>query len=86
MPEIRRFSARNLLSFPVRLVGFLALVVLVGGVYPSWTGQFLLAQNSKSDNIVIFRIDQKTGRLTATGQVLEVGSPVCVKFLKEDSK
>src|SRR3954447_13842309 len=43
MPEIRRFSARNLLCFPVRLVGFLALVVLVGGVYPSWTGQFLLA-------------------------------------------
>jgi len=50
------------------------------------TGQFLLAENSKSDNIVIFRIDQKTGRLTATGQVLEVGSPVCVKFLKEESK
>jgi 6-phosphogluconolactonase len=50
------------------------------------TGQFLLAENSKSDNIVLFRIDQKTGRLTATGQVLEVGSPVCVKFLKEDSK
>ena len=50
------------------------------------TGQFLLAENSKSDNIVIFRIDQKTGRLTATGQVLEVGSPVCIKFLREDSK
>jgi 6-phosphogluconolactonase len=46
------------------------------------TGHFLLAENSKSDNIVIFRIDQNTGRLTATGQVLEVGSPVCVKFLK----
>jgi 6-phosphogluconolactonase len=50
------------------------------------TGQFLLAQNSKSDNIVIFRIDQKTGRLTATGQVLEVGSPVCVKFVNEVSQ
>ncbi|HEX6823428.1 MAG TPA: lactonase family protein, partial [Candidatus Sulfotelmatobacter sp.] len=50
------------------------------------SGHFLLAENSKSDNIVIFRIDQKTGRLTATGQVLEVGSPVCVKFVKEDSK
>jgi 6-phosphogluconolactonase len=48
------------------------------------TGHFLLAENQKSDNIVIFRIDQKTGRLTATGQVLEVGSPVCVKFLKEE--
>jgi 6-phosphogluconolactonase len=50
------------------------------------TGQFLLAENSKSDNIVIFRIDQKTGRLTATGQVLEVGSPVCVKFVNEASQ
>ncbi len=46
------------------------------------TGKFLFAANQKSDNIVVFRIDSKTGRLTATGQVLDVGSPVCVKFLK----
>jgi 6-phosphogluconolactonase len=45
------------------------------------TGTLLLAANQKSDNIVIFRIDQKTGRLTPTGQVLEVGSPVCIKFM-----
>ncbi len=45
------------------------------------TGNFLFAENEKSDNIVVFRIDQKTGRLTATGQVLDVASPVCVKFL-----
>jgi 6-phosphogluconolactonase len=50
------------------------------------TGQFLLAENSKSDNIVIFRIDQNTGRLTAAGQVLEVGSPVCIKFVNEASQ
>jgi 6-phosphogluconolactonase len=48
------------------------------------SGHFLLAENQKSDNIVVFRIDQDTGRLTATGQKLEVGSPVCVKFLKLD--
>jgi len=48
------------------------------------TGRFLLAANQKSDNIVVFRIDPKTGHLTATGQVLEVGSPVCVKFLAVD--
>jgi 6-phosphogluconolactonase len=46
------------------------------------TGKFLFAANQKSDNVVVFRIDGKTGRLTPTGQVLEVGSPVCVKFLK----
>ncbi len=46
------------------------------------TGKFLFAANQKSDNIVLFRIDEKTGRLTPTGQVLDVGSPVCVKFGK----
>ena len=48
------------------------------------TGNFLFAENQKSDNIVLFRIDAKTGRLTATGKVLDVGSPVDVKFLKVD--
>ncbi len=47
------------------------------------TGKFILAQNQKSDSIVIFRIDQKTGRLSATGQKLDVPSPVCVKFLEQ---
>jgi 6-phosphogluconolactonase len=46
------------------------------------TGTLLLAENSESNNIVVFRIDAKTGKLSATGQVLDVGSPVCVKFLK----
>ena len=45
------------------------------------TGKFLFAENQKSDNIVVFRIDAKTGHLTPTGQVLNVASPVCVKFL-----
>jgi 6-phosphogluconolactonase len=45
------------------------------------TGALLLAANQKSDNIVVFRIDQKTGLLTPTGKVLEVSTPVCVKFL-----
>ena len=45
------------------------------------TGTLLFAQNQKSDNIVVFKIDQKTGNLTPTGKVLEVASPVCVKFV-----
>jgi 6-phosphogluconolactonase len=48
------------------------------------TGKVLFAENQKSDNIVVFRIDEKTGRLTPTGQKLDVGSPVCVKFLAVD--
>jgi len=46
------------------------------------TGQLLFAANEKSNNLVVFRIDQKTGHLTPTGQVLDVSEPVCVKFLK----
>jgi 6-phosphogluconolactonase len=44
------------------------------------TGTLLFAENQKSDNIVVFKIDQKTGKLTPTGKVLQVGSPVCLKF------
>ena len=48
------------------------------------TGRFLFAENQESDNIVVFRIDEKTGKLTPTGKVLDVGQPVCVKFLAVD--
>lgn len=49
------------------------------GIDPS--GRYLLAANQDSHTIKVFRIDQSTGRLTATGETLEVGSPVCVKFV-----
>jgi len=45
------------------------------------TGAFLLAANQSSDSIVVFGIDSKGGRLTPTGQTVEVGAPVCVKFV-----
>jgi len=68
--------------------GTLAQVAIVptGGKEPRSfeidpTGTLLFAENQKSDNIVVFRIDAKTGLLTPTGKVLEVGSPVCLKFL-----
>ncbi len=49
------------------------------GVDP--TGRYLLAANQRSDSVVVFRIDARTGRLTPTGQILELGSPACVKFV-----
>ncbi|MGC1452583.1 MAG: lactonase family protein [Candidatus Sulfotelmatobacter sp.] len=63
-------------------------VVHTGGKEPRTfeidpTGTLLFAANQKSDNIVVFKIDQQTGRLTPTGKVLEVGSPVCVKFVAQ---
>jgi 6-phosphogluconolactonase len=45
------------------------------------SGKFLLAANQDSDNVVVFKRDDKSGKLAATGQVLEVGSPVCIEFL-----
>jgi 6-phosphogluconolactonase len=46
------------------------------------TGAWLLAANQGSDTIVVFGIDQATGRLHPTGQVVEVGAPVCIKFVR----
>ena len=45
------------------------------------TGQFLLAANQGTNDIFSFRIDSATGQLTATGSSIEVGSPVCVRFV-----
>jgi 6-phosphogluconolactonase len=46
------------------------------------TGDFLLAENQGSHSIVVFRIDDKTGQLQPTGEKAEVGSPVCIKFVR----
>lgn len=45
------------------------------------TGRYLLAANQNSDTVVSFKIDGETGRLSATGQTIQVPTPVCVKFL-----
>ena len=45
-------------------------------------GKYLLAGNQNSDSVVVFRIDQATGKLTPTGSKIDVGSPVCIKFVK----
>jgi 6-phosphogluconolactonase len=50
------------------------------GIDPS--GAYLLAGNQRSDSVVVFRIDAQSGRLTPTGQKIEVGSPVSVEFVR----
>lgn len=45
------------------------------------TGQFMLVANQNSDNVAVFRIDAQSGKLKFTGQQLELGAPVCVKFI-----
>jgi 6-phosphogluconolactonase len=45
-------------------------------------GKFLLAGNQNSDSVVVFKIDQQTGKLTPTGSKIEVGAPVCIKYVR----
>ncbi len=47
-------------------------------------GNWLLAANQNSDNVVVFRIDPKTGRLEPNGASARVVAPVCIKFLALD--
>jgi 6-phosphogluconolactonase len=45
------------------------------------TGSWLLAANQDSDDIVLFHVNPKTGHLTPNGQVIQVPSPACIKFV-----
>ncbi|MDB5740266.1 MAG: pgl 1 [Alphaproteobacteria bacterium] len=47
-------------------------------------GTHLLAGNQDSDGIAIFNRDRASGKLTATGQVLDIPSPVCILFVPLD--
>ncbi len=69
--------------------GQLSLVEVVscGGKKPrnfalDLSGGYLIVANQDSDTLVIYRVDAATGRLTATGEVVSVPSPVCVKFIE----
>jgi len=44
------------------------------------TGNFLLAANQNTNEIVIFRRDTSTGLLTVTNKRIPVDKPVCLKF------
>jgi 6-phosphogluconolactonase len=45
------------------------------------TGNFLLVANQDSNEVIIFKRDSKTGLLTPTGKKIQVGRPVCLKFM-----
>jgi 6-phosphogluconolactonase len=47
------------------------------------TGNFLLAANQDTNNIVTFRINKENGTLEKTGTEIEVPRPVCIKFLQK---
>jgi 6-phosphogluconolactonase (cycloisomerase 2 family) len=45
------------------------------------TGQFFYVCNQRADNVTVFRVDRKTGRLTFTGHYIPVGNPSHIVFL-----
>lgn len=44
------------------------------------SGKYLYAANQDSNNVAAFEIDDKTGRLSAIAEPLEVMTPVCLEF------
>ncbi len=49
------------------------------GIDPS--GSFIIAANQSSNNLVPFKIDRDSGKLSRVGNIVELPTPVCVKFL-----
>lgn len=47
------------------------------------TGKYLLVGHQYTNEIVIFKIDKTTGKLTDTGKRIELCSPVCLVFAKQ---
>jgi 6-phosphogluconolactonase len=45
------------------------------------TGNFLLVANQNSDAIIIFKVDKQTGLLNDTNNRIDVGKPVCLKWI-----
>jgi 6-phosphogluconolactonase len=45
------------------------------------TGKWMIVANQAGDSLIVYSIDATTGKLTPTDQKVEVGSPVCVKFV-----
>lgn len=45
-------------------------------------GNYVLAANQDTDNVVLFTLDAKTGKLTPKGTELKIPAPVCLKMLE----
>jgi 6-phosphogluconolactonase len=45
------------------------------------TGSYLLVAHQYSNNVIVFKIDRATGRLTKTGNEIKLDVPVCIQFV-----
>jgi 6-phosphogluconolactonase len=48
------------------------------------SGNYLLVANQNTDDVVIFSIDHRTGLLHDTGNRIQVGNPVCLKWISKN--
>ena len=47
------------------------------------SGNFLVVANQNSENVVIYKINRKTGKLTPLQNQIQVPNPVCIKWASE---
>jgi 6-phosphogluconolactonase len=78
----------SIAAFSIGPAGDLSYVgeTWTGGNYPRSfnfdpTGQFLYCCNQRGDNVTVFRVDHKTGRLDFTGHYAAVGNPSMLVFV-----
>jgi len=47
------------------------------------SGDYLLVANQNSDDVVVFKVNHESGLLTDTGNRIDVGNPVCIKWIQK---
>ncbi|RZL15623.1 MAG: lactonase family protein, partial [Pedobacter sp.] len=87
--ETNRGDANSISVFSILPTGILKFVETVStlgkgprnfAIDPS--GKFLLVAHQYTNNVVIFKRNAITGKLTDSGKRIEVGAPVCLVFTK----
>ena len=45
------------------------------------TGKYMIVANQNADNLVVYDVDDKTGKLTFKSESIAIKAPICVAFL-----
>jgi 6-phosphogluconolactonase len=48
------------------------------------TGKWMIVGNQDGNSVIVYAINAENGELTPTGTTVEVGSPVCIKFVAKE--
>ena len=85
-----RGETSNIALYKVKENGHLSRIEVVVDI-PDWprdfnidpTGQYLIVAGEKSNELELFRIDEKTGKLGKTGKKTRLTSPGCILFIPD---